>query len=294
MIHADHKLASRLEGLICAEYRRLAEVGGRVLPYAGAEAIDVAGGVALWLGKDSPVNGAVGLGMAGPVDDAEVVRLEAFYRQRGAPAVTSICPLADPSVLDALGRRGWRPTQFEHVLAVELAGRPHSGEFPPEPRGCFAPGASGAPGPSREIFSEVRIPEVRVCTDQERETWAHLATLGFADGQPSTPAHEEFGRIMAAREDGMLVMGWVDGEPAGTGALVIQGGVGWLSGDSTVPRFRRRGVQQAIQRYRLRLAREAGCELAVTEAAPGGASQRNMERLGFRIVFTHVEFVKSL
>jgi len=38
------------------------------------------------------------------------------------------------------------------------------------------------------------------------------------------------------------------------------------------------------------LADEAGCDLAVTEAVPGGGSQRNMERLGFRIVYTHVEF----
>ena len=278
MIHADHKLASRLEHLICAEYRRLAEVGGRVLPDAGAEALEVAGGVALWLGNDSPVNSAVGLGMAGPVEDGEVERLEAFYHSRGAAAVTSICPLADPSVLDVLGRRGWRPTQFEHVLAMELGGS--SAEAPAsESCGCAAADTLDA------------SLEVRSCVGSERETWAHLAALGFSDGLAPGPSEEEFGRIMAAREDVVLALGWVDGEPAGTGALVIQGGVGWFSGDSTVPRFRRRGVQQAIQRHRLRLAREAGCDLAVTEAAPGGASQRNMERLGFQIVFTHVEFV---
>jgi GNAT superfamily N-acetyltransferase len=89
------------------------------------------------------------------------------------------------------------------------------------------------------------------------------------------------------------VLARVDGEPAGTGSLVIDGGVGWLSGDSTLPRYRRRGVQQAIQRHRLQLARDAGCDLAVIEATPGGASQRNTERLGFRIVYTHVKFVKG-
>ena len=97
---------------------------------------------------------------------------------------------------------------------------------------------------------------------------------------------------MAAREDAILVLGWVDGQPAGTGALVIDGGVGWLSGDSTLPQYRGRGIQQAIQRHRLRLARDAGCDLAVTESAPGSGSQRNMERLGFRVVYTHVEFAK--
>lgn len=267
MIHADHNLARRLESLICAEFRRLAEVGRRALPGARSECLEVAGAVALWLGEDSPVNQAVGLGMAGAVDDAQLARLEAFYHQRGAPAAAGVCPFADPSLLAALGRRGWRPASFEHVLALELAN-----ELP-------------ASGPA---------PEVRVCTGGERGTWARLAAAGFADGARPGPGEEEFGSIMAAREEAILVLAWLHGEPVGTGSLIIDGGVGWLSGDSTLPPHRRRGVQQAIQLHRLRLALEAGCDLAVTEAAPGGASQRNMERLGFRIVYTHVEFVRPM
>jgi hypothetical protein len=44
-----------------------------------------------------------------------------------------------------------------------------------------------------------------------------------------------------------------------------------------------------LQRARLAAAREAGCTLAVTESMPGSASQRNMERLGFSLVYTRVE-----
>lgn len=98
---------------------------------------------------------------------------------------------------------------------------------------------------------------------------------------------------MAEREEAILVLAWVDGEPAGAGSVVIDDGVGCLSGDSTLSRFRRRGIQQAIQRHRLRMAVEAGCELAVTESVPGGASQRNMERHGFHLAYTHVEFTKT-
>ena len=78
-------------------------------------------------------------------------------------------------------------------------------------------------------------------------------------------------------------------QPAGTGELHVRDGIGWLTADTTLPQFRRRGVQGAIQRARLELARDAGCDLALTEALPGSASQRNMERLGFRIVYTRVE-----
>lgn len=280
MIHADHTLARRLENLICAEFRRLAEVAQAVIPEARAECMDAAGGVALWLGEGSPVNQAVGLAMEGLVEESELERLESFYHERGAAAITSVCPLADPSLLPALGRRGWIATEFEHLLVLELDERGPSGAL-----GAKI-GGTGGSGPDAEL-------DVRVCGPEERGAWARVATLGFSDGQPPGQGHDEFGRIMAARDEAILVLAWIDGEPVGTGSLVIYGGVGWLSGDSTLPQYRRRGVQQAVQRHRLQLARGAGCDLAVTEAAPGGVSQRNMERLGFRIAYTHVEFVKA-
>lgn len=268
MIHADASLARRLEDLICAEFRQLAAVAPAVLAGVPVECISVGSGVALWLGHGSPVNLAVGLGMAGPVDKPELERVEGFYHDRGAEALISICPLAHPSLLGGLGRRGWWASDFEHVLVLELGGRRSGSEAPP-------PGV-----------------DVRVCPPDERELWGRLAAQGLSSGASPAQRHDEFGAIMAAREDVILVLAWLDGAPAGTGALTISGGVGWLSGDSTLPEYRRRGVQQAVQRHRLLLAREAGCGLAVTEAAPGSVSQRNMERVGFRVAYTHVEFVK--
>lgn len=269
MIHADRTLARRLESLICSEFHGLAEAGRRALAAGDALCVDVAGGVALWLGQGSPVNRGAWQGMAGPVDDTEMERLEAFYHRRGADAMISACPLADPSLVESLGRRGWHVTEFEHVLALELE------EWAP-----------------RDVRG-VRL-EVRVCAPAERETWAQIAGLAFAGDDLSGQGYGEFGAIMLARKEAILVLGWVDGQAAGTGALVIDGGVGWLSGDATLPQHRRRGVQSAIQELRLQLARDAGCDLAVTEVAPGSGSQRNMERRGFRVVYTRVEFAKPL
>lgn len=303
MIHADHALARRLEALICAELRTLAvarrtalpdtdpDAGARGGPRAGATCAEVAGGVALWLGPGSPMNVAVGLGMDGPVTDADLEEVEEFYFSREAESVVTVCPLADESLWDVLGRRGYVVTEFEHVLAREL--RERRGGRQNRRRG---PGVLGVAA-TADCFatSLAEAPPgvvVRACTAEERELWSRLVARGFADGGPPGQADLEVGAVMAARENAVLVMAWVDGEPAGTGALVIDGGAGWLSADTTLPQFRRRGVQQAVQTYRLQLARQAGCDLAVTESAPGSASQRNMERLGFRIVFTHVEFVR--
>ena len=277
MIHVDVELARRLEGLICSEFHRICEVGGRLFPENASQCAQVADGVALWLGEGSPVNMAAGLGMHGPVDARDIGHLENFYHERGVDAMLSLCPLADHSLLAALGRRGWIVSEFENLFILELAG----------------PGTEGPSHVDRHSTQTAPGFDVRVCLPEDRPTWAQVTALGFSDGDVPERGHKEFGLIMAEREEAILVMARADGEPAGTGSLVIEDGVGWLSGDATLTGFRRRGIQQEIQRHRLRLAREAGCELAVTEAVPGGPSQRNMERLGFRLAYTHVEFKKT-
>ncbi|HLA82254.1 MAG TPA: GNAT family N-acetyltransferase [Thermoleophilia bacterium] len=277
MIHVDLDLARRLEGLICADFRRICEVAGVLFPQNSAQCMPAADGVALWLGEGSPVNLAAGLGMQGPVQVVDLERLETFYHERGADAALSLCPFADHSLIAGLGRRGWRVSEFENLFTLELGRTPES-------KGIQAARSAGE--------SDVEM-DVRVCMPEERSIWARVTALGFSAGDILELGHEEYGLIMADREEAILVLAWVDGEPAGTGSLVIDEGVGWLSGDATLPRFRRRGIQQLIQRHRLRLAREAGCELAVTEAVPGSGSQRNMERLGFHLAYTHVEFMKA-
>jgi GNAT superfamily N-acetyltransferase len=179
-----------------------------------------------------------------------------------------------------LGQRGWQAGDFEHLLVLDFGDPRRTAAF-----ADLAVDADAADG--------VGAIEVRVCSQEERSAWAEAAARGFSDGEAPEQGHQEFSAVMAARQEAVLVLAWVDGVPAGTGTLVVDGGVGWLSGDSTLREYRRRGIQQAIQRFRLQLAREAGCELAVTEAVPGGASQRNMERVGFRIAYTHVEFIKE-
>ena len=96
---------------------------------------------------------------------------------------------------------------------------------------------------------------------------------------------------MAARDDSTLLVGVVDGKDAGAGALWVDSELGWLLGDATLPQHRGLGVQSALLSARCALADAAGCKLAVTEARPGSASQRYMERLGFSVVYTRVEMI---
>ena len=67
-----------------------------------------------------------------------------------------------------------------------------------------------------------------------------------------------------------------------------------LFGASTLPDFRNKGVQTALLRTRLKRAGEEGCDLAMSLAQPGSASQRNIVRQGFHVLYTRVKFGRAV
>ncbi len=97
----------------------------------GAAFLDIAGGCAIFVGVDSPLTQAVGLGLNGPVNEDDVDRLEDFFRSRGARISLDYCPLAAPSLLEILSHRGYHATEFNNVLVKALANEPYR---PPAPR----------------------------------------------------------------------------------------------------------------------------------------------------------------
>ena len=265
---ADRTLAARIERSVVRDLRRYAEACRRLDPAAPVECVDFAGGLALFIAPGSPVNMIFGAGFTGLVTGADVHVVEHWYAERGAPAAISLSPLADPALPVALALRGWVLTDFENVLVREL-------------------GASEPPLP--EAAADITIAAAE--TPEQRLAWGRLSASAFEAPQAPSAEVARLGEAMAARDDSTLLTGLVDGEEAGTGALWIDEGMGWMLGDATLPRLRGRGVQSALLAERTRLAEAAGCELAVTEARPGGTSQRNMERLGYRVVYTRVEMI---
>jgi GNAT superfamily N-acetyltransferase len=97
-------------------------------------------------------------------------------------------------------------------------------------------------------------------------------------------------RVVAARQDAPSFLAELDGQPIAAGALAIHDGVALLAGASTIPEWRHRGAQRALLESRLDYAAGAGCDLAMICAEPGGASQRNAERQGFRIAYTRIKW----
>src|SRR5664279_3016102 len=90
----------------------------RYSPDATSEVI--AGGTAVFGGRWYPANHIVGMGLYGPVESADLDRVENFYRSRAVPCVIVVSPLADRSLLELLGLRGYRVTEFNSVSVLRL------------------------------------------------------------------------------------------------------------------------------------------------------------------------------
>lgn len=85
----------------------------------------------------------------------------------------------------------------------------------------------------------------------------------------------------------------VDGRVVGGATVTAHGPVTGMSGAATLPGFRRRGVQTALLCARLAWAAQRGGGLAFSVTQPGSASQRNLERAGFRVVYSRTKLVRA-
>jgi GNAT superfamily N-acetyltransferase len=95
-----------------------------------------------------------------------------------------------------------------------------------------------------------------------------------------------------------LFMSFAGNRPAGTGALFMYEGIGYLDWASTHPDFRRQGSQSAILSARLRCAFEAGCKTVVTmtgEAVPEDPqhSYSNILRAGFSEAYLRENWIPA-
>jgi hypothetical protein len=250
--------AEALNGAECAEAQRLLD------PAVGATVREVAGGSAIFVGPGSPLTHAVGLGMHGPVLPEELDRLEAFYRARGATVSVDLCPLADASLLELLGSRGYRTTEFMNVLIRPLTGLEIA---PPE------------------------IP-IRLVNAGEEELWARTVGRGFLEKDALTAEEMDVGRNIFHMPGSLCYLAFAGNHAVAAGAMAMHGGLATLFADSTTAGFRGIGLQSALIRERLRTALGAACDLAAASTLPGSVSQRNYERNGFQVAYTKAILVR--
>lgn len=258
MFFADRALARRLESAEAANSR-----GCTSQPDAAV--LEIGGGCAIFVGAESPLTQAIGIGLDRPVSEAELQELEHFFHSRGAPVSIDLCPLADPALLDALAARGYRPSQFNNVLVKRLNGT-----------------------------EMVMTPRVRRAVPGEHDLWSHTVGYGFFEQSELTTGEMDVGRAIFAMPGAACYLAVTDtGALAGGAACAFRDGLATLFADSTVVQHRREGLHRELIVARLNEAIAQGCDLATASTLPGSGSQRNYERLGFTVVYTKIALVRT-
>jgi len=265
------ELARRIELAEAQAAVDCAEVLGRLRPDSGAAVERVAGGFAVYCGANSPVTQAVALGLDGPVSEEGFDRLEEFYRSRQEPVRVETCPLADGSLIEQFGRRAYRVTEFSNFMARPLGNSDSLKTWPEPPAG-------------------VTIEKI---AKEQVDLWTLTVSQGFSENFPVTQEILEVMKMFALSQNVECYLARVDGAVAGGGTVKIHNGIAGLFGASTLPAFRKRGVQTALLQARLARAAAAGCDLAACLAQPGSTSQRNVMRQEFSVLYTRVKFERA-
>ena len=275
----DLALARRLERASAMSGKACAEGAMQLRPELGAASEEIAGGIAVYAGVDSPVTQALGIGLDGPVDAAELDRLEQFYQSRGAPVAIELCPLAGLPLYEALAKRDYRLVEVSNVLVRELNS---SDEFVAPPH-----------APGREASHADGSVTVRIAAPEDEALYTRTVAQGFAEHAPVTQAILDVMAGFFRSENTRSFLAYVDGVAAGGGSVFAFGGVAGIFGASTLPQFRGRGVQSALLAARLNWAVRQGCDLAKGITLPGSVSQRNHERFAFRVAYTRTKLLRT-
>jgi GNAT superfamily N-acetyltransferase len=168
------------------------------------------------------------------------------------------------AALDLLCARNYRPIEISNVLyrVVEKPAHEDSGNI-----------------------------KVRIIAPEEAELWTDINVRGWTADHPQfVDSIRQIGTVMSRRKQSLCFLAEVDGQPGAAGVLFLHQGVALLGGAATVPELRRRGLQAALLKERLRYAFDAGCDLAEMVAEAGSNSQRNAERKGFRVAYTRTKW----
>ena len=261
----DIDLARRLEQTEAMGNVKFIEARVKAFPDRRATWRRIGGTFAMFDAVGSPLTQTFGLGMFQPVTSDDMDQLEGFFQDRGADVFHEVSPLADPSALDLLNERHYRPIELTSVMF-------------------------------RPITTDLRLHAtrnadiaVRLINDDEDDLWAQTAADGWNEYPELKDFLLELGKVNAQSES-LSFLAELKGKPIAAGALTINDDVALLAGASTIPEFRRNGAQLALLEDRLRYGAGQGCTIAMIAARPGSASQRNAERHGFRIAYTRIKF----
>lgn len=202
---------------------------------------------------------AIGVALDGPMTAGDLDRIEAFYADVGIPTKIALCPITDPSSFRLLAERRYVISDHLNVLSRSL--------------------------------DDLPSPTVTVEPASDFLAWAALVRRGMGGPEaPDAVRGETIAVVLGGAPQMSAFVASIDGAPAGGGGLLVDQGIASLFATSVMPEHRRKGVQGSLVAARLAHAKMLGCDLAISMTDVGSDSQRNLERLGFRVGYTATVF----
>ena len=210
-------------------------------------------------------NRAMGAGILGVLDDAGLAAILAQYRAAERPAHLEVYDgITPPAILGVLERGGLTPTGHEllaHVLETDRV---------------------------RVVASPAAGVTVERCGSADFALFAQLVREGFEAPGELGEFFEEATRVALERLPESQVIAFiarVDGEPAGTGMLVLTERVAGLYSGSVMPVFRGRGIQHQLIAARVREGLRLRRRIFVSQTEGDNASAHNLRDAGFRTLY---------
>jgi hypothetical protein len=267
MIFSDRDLAQKLERTEARANAAFVEARVKISPETNTEWIEVAGTYAMFDGIESPLTQTFGLGVFEEITNAELDKIEAFFKKHEAPVFHEVSPLAGLGLVALLNERSYQPVELTSVMFQSLENENNLG-----------------------LQINPRI-KTRIIEKDEDELWAEISAKGWAsEAAELADFMFNFGKISANCRGGFPFLAELDNVPVSAGMLFIFNDVALLGGASTIPESLRKGGQTALLDARLNFAREKGCKISMMCALPGSRSQRNAEKNGFRIAYTRTKW----
>lgn len=214
------------------------------------------------------INRALGLGLDRPATETSVARIIDRYRDAGVERYfVQVHPDSEtPDLvawLESLGlekARGWQ--KFARTIE-----------------------------PAPEVKTDLRIEPIGA---KHADAFARIVCDAFDLGDAAQP----WLATLPGRANWHVFMSFAGNEPAGTGALFVEDGIGWTDFGATAPEFRRRGSQGAILACRIDHAIELGCKEIHTctgEDVAGDPqhSYRNILKMGFEASYVRANYAPA-
>lgn len=215
---------------------------------------------------ESPLfNRAVGAGILGELDPCGLDAILGHYAGCLRPAHVEVYDgITPPEIIGVLERGGLAPTGeglVAHVLETD--------QVP-----AIAAPAAGV--------------SVERCGAGDFALFARLVREGFEAAGDLGMFFDQATRVALERLPTSQIIAFiarVDGEPAGTGMLVLTDRVAGLYSGSVLPAFRGRGLQHQIIAARIREGLRLGRSIFVSQTEGDNASAHNLQDAGFRALY---------